>query len=51
LEFQPGLHRIRAEVLVREARPQELTFELVSIGLEDRNRLRRSLLGPQAKAA
>ena len=52
LEFQPGLGRIRAEVLVREARPQELTFELVSIGLEDRNRLRRSLLElQQAKAA
>jgi hypothetical protein len=52
LEFQPGLHRIHAEVLVREARPQELTFELVRIDFEDLNRLRRSLLGSQqAKAA
>jgi hypothetical protein len=51
LEVQSGLHRIRAEVLVREARPQELTFELARIDLEDRNRLRRSLLGLQAKAA
>jgi hypothetical protein len=51
LEFQSGLHRIRADVLVREARPQELTFELARIDLEDLNRLRRSLLALQAKAA
>ena len=31
LELQSGLHRIHARVLVREARPQELTFELVQI--------------------
>jgi hypothetical protein len=46
LEFQ----RIHASVLVREARPQELTFELVQIGHEDRSRLRRPLVGLQSKA-
>jgi hypothetical protein len=52
LDIQSGLHRIHADVLVREARrPQELTFELARIDLEDLNRLRRSLLGLQAKAA
>jgi hypothetical protein len=45
LEF----NRIRANVLVREARPQELTFELVTIAHEDRARLRRPLLGLQSK--
>jgi hypothetical protein len=45
LQFQWGLHPLHARVLVREARPQELTFELVQIDHDDRNRLRRALLG------
>jgi len=45
LEFQAGMHRIRAQVLVREARPQEMTYELVQIGLDDRGHLRRPLAG------
>ena len=49
LEFQSGMHRIHARVLVREARPQELTFELVQIAHEDRNRLRRPLAGLHSK--
>ena len=49
LEFQSGLHRIHACVLVREARPQELTFELVRIGHGDRSRLRRPLVGLHSK--
>jgi hypothetical protein len=49
LEFQSGMHRIHARVLVREARPQELTFELVEIAHEDRNRLRRPLAGLHSK--
>jgi hypothetical protein len=44
LEFRSGLRQVHARVLVREARPQELTFELVQIGHEDRSRLRRPLL-------
>jgi hypothetical protein len=51
LELQSGLSRIRAEVLVREARPQKLAFELVRIDFEDRNRLRCVLVGLRAKAA
>ncbi len=43
LELQSGLHRIRARILVREAQPQELTFELVQIAHEDRSHLRRPL--------
>jgi hypothetical protein len=50
LEFQSAGDRIRTEVLAREGRPQELTFELVRIEFEDRYHLRRALLGLQAKA-
>jgi hypothetical protein len=49
LEIQLGLHRVSAEVLVREARPQELTFELVHIDHENRGRLRRPLVGWRSK--
>jgi hypothetical protein len=51
LEFKSGMTHIHADVLVREARPQELTFELVNIGLEDRNKLRRPLVGLQSKTS
>jgi hypothetical protein len=51
LDFQSGLHRIHSEVLVREARPQELTFEMIRIGLEDRNQIRRSFAGLPTIAA
>lgn len=44
LELQSGRPRIHADVVVREARPQELSFELVKIDLEDRSRLRRPLV-------
>ncbi|HTS69472.1 MAG TPA: HEAT repeat domain-containing protein [Terriglobia bacterium] len=50
LEIQSGFRRIRADVLVRESRPQELTFELVRIAHEDRNRLRRPLAGFRSQA-
>jgi hypothetical protein len=45
LEFKTGMKTIRAHVLVRESRPQEITFELVQIAHEDRSRLRRPLIG------
>jgi len=44
LEVRSGFRHIHADVLVREARPQEMTFELVRIGLQDRSRLRHPLL-------
>ncbi len=49
LEIQTGLYRVQAQVLVREARPQELSFELVRIDHENRSRLRRPLVGLHAK--
>jgi len=49
LEFKWGMHRIHSRVLVREARPQELTFEMVHITNEDRNRLRCPLAGWYSK--
>ncbi len=50
LEIQTGLYRVQAQVLVREARPQELSFELVRIDHENRSRLRKPLVGLHAKA-
>ena len=41
VELRHGRQRIHADVLVREARPQELSFELVKISLDDRTKLRR----------
>jgi hypothetical protein len=49
LEYKWGMHRIHSRVLVREARPQELTFETVHIANEDRNRLRCPLAGWYSK--
>jgi hypothetical protein len=49
--FRSGLGRVRAEVVVREARPQQLSFELVKIALEDRNKLRRPLAQNRVQAA
>ena len=43
--------QVRAEVRVREVGPQQLGFELVKIGLEDRSRLRRPLTELCVKAA
>jgi len=45
MEFKSGVQSIHTRVLVREAGPQELTFELVEIDHQDRNRLRRPLMG------
>ena len=49
LELKSGMHSIHARVLVREARPQELTFELVEMGHHDRSRLRRPLSALSSK--
>ncbi len=49
LELRSGIKSIRTRVLIREARPKELTFELVEIGEEDRGRLRRPLTGLHSK--
>jgi len=49
LEIRTGWNSIQAEVLVREARPQQMSFELVNIDLSDRSRLRRALAGLYAR--
>ena len=43
LALQAGRQQIHADVLVREARPQQLSFELVRIPFDDRTKLRRPL--------
>jgi hypothetical protein len=44
LKFSGGGRAIKAQVLVRGARPQALAFEFVDIDLENRQRLRKMLL-------
>jgi hypothetical protein len=43
LAFKSGMESIHARILVREARPQEMSFELVEIDHANRSRLRRPL--------
>ncbi|MGA2631257.1 MAG: HEAT repeat domain-containing protein [Terriglobia bacterium] len=43
IELRPGWQPVRVETLIRESRPQQLTFEVASIGLEDRAKLREFL--------
>ncbi len=43
LTFKSGMESIHARVLVREARPQEVSFEVVEIDHVNRSRLRRPL--------
>lgn len=44
LKISSGVRPIRAQVLVRGARPQAMAFEFVEMDLEDRARLRKLLL-------
>lgn len=44
IEFQSGLHPVRATVVIRDPRPPWLGFEIRHIDLEERSRLRRLLL-------
>jgi hypothetical protein len=54
LKFSQGVRHIRAQAIVRGARPQAMAFEFVDMDLEDRARLRKILLElgglPQASA-
>lgn len=43
LELPSGMRRLRGQVLVRENRPREVTFEIVNIDLEDLSKLRKIL--------
>jgi hypothetical protein len=44
LKLTQGVRTIKAQVIVRGARPQAMAFEFVDMDLEDRARLRRVLL-------
>ncbi|MFI5094285.1 MAG: HEAT repeat domain-containing protein [Candidatus Acidiferrum sp.] len=54
LKFTHGVRHIKAQAIVRGARPQAMAFEFVDMDLEDRARLRKVLLElgglPQAAA-
>jgi hypothetical protein len=44
LKFTAGVRNIKAQAVVRGARPQAMAFEFVDMGLDDRYRLRKLLL-------
>ncbi len=44
LRFAQGVRNIKAQAIVRGARPQAMAFEFVDMDLEDRSRLRKVLL-------
>jgi hypothetical protein len=44
LKFAHGVRNIKAQAIVRGARPQAMAFEFVDMDLEDRSRLRKILL-------
>jgi pyruvate/2-oxoglutarate dehydrogenase complex dihydrolipoamide acyltransferase (E2) component/antitoxin component of RelBE/YafQ-DinJ toxin-antitoxin module len=50
LEMRSGLRGVRAEVLVREARREQITFEVVRMNFEERAKLRKLLAGLQTVA-
>jgi hypothetical protein len=44
LKFSQGVRHIKAQAIVRGARPQAMAFEFVDMDLEDRSRLRKVLM-------
>ena len=44
LKFSHGVRHIKAQAIVRGARPQAMAFEFVEMDLEDRSRLRKILM-------
>jgi hypothetical protein len=44
IKFSHGVRAIRAQGIVRGARPQAMAFEIVEIDLDDRSRMRKMLL-------
>jgi hypothetical protein len=44
LKFSQGVRNVKAQALVRGARPQAMAFEFVDMDLDDRGRLRKMLL-------
>ena len=50
IEISVGVRRVRAQVLLRRARVNEVGFEIVSTDLESRHKLRRLLAETMGKA-
>ena len=50
LEMRSGFRTIRAEVLVREARREQLTYEVVQMNFDERAKLRKLLAGLESVA-
>ncbi len=44
LKLSPGVRSIKAQAIVRGARPQAMAFEFVDMDMEDRSRLRKVLM-------
>jgi hypothetical protein len=44
LKMSHGVRSIRAQAIVRGARPQAMTFEFVDMDLDERSKLRKLLL-------
>jgi hypothetical protein len=44
LKIAAGVRHIKAQAIVRGARPQAMAFEFVEMDLEDRSRLRKLLM-------
>ena len=51
LYLQNGLRKLSAQVIMRELKPRELTFEILNISLGDLSRYRNLLIEHSAGAA
>jgi len=51
LRLQVGLHNLQATALMRDYRAQDMSFEIVDIGMEERTRFRKLLVENMAKGA
>ena len=49
LRIQAGLRSVHATALMRDYRSQDMSFEIVDIGLDERNKFRKLLLDNMAK--
>jgi hypothetical protein len=46
-----GLRNVQATALMRDYRAQDMSFEIIDIGLEERGRLRKLLMGSLGKGS
>jgi hypothetical protein len=51
LRMQLGLRNVQATALMRDYRSQDMSFEIIDIGLEERGRLRKLLMESLAKGS